>query len=554
MAAGDLLGDLKDAYMTPEQRAAKAAGQASTGPVGRAAGQLPAQAPSLSILSPRQTSFDMTNTPAKYQSPASLASLSPAAPATNPGSATAAGAPLTQSSSQQPAVRPAQSLADAYPTAIGDGRQAIYAGIGANGEASFSGSPSSTNTLSQPFSAPNTPQAQRATSLSDAWQSAPAPVSQPRTLAELGSIQNLGDGVGTFSQAGAGDSALAINRFQRANDERQKYQDNQRLNLANARLAQDQNFTVVRDSSRRPSLSDALASQERQLNTQNLQVAVASAQSQIDAGRAGRAADLQQRQAQRLEDAFQLASSPNATVEQKAAYAALTDPTGEKAVARQLAQANIGKTLAETRAADAKTTSLGSGLDAQIKQEQLSKAQRENQSAVQDSAAQKVGALDNARDALRLASEIAGAGNLDAITGTIDSKIPTFQDGSQDLINKAARLQTLLTADNLKLMTGVLTDRDITFLSQIGAGLGIGERGINGSLEATKQRLGEVSKRLGEKISVYEKNLPAGQQASSAPAPAATPQPVRVSTPEDVQKLPSGATFIAPDGSVRRKP
>lgn len=561
MAAGDLLGDLKDAYMTPEQRAARAAGKSSTGPVGRAAGQLPVQSPSLSSLAPRQNSFDVTNTPAKYQPPVSLASLSPGTPATTPQSPSmSAASPGAQLTPQQPAIRPVQSLADAYPTAIGDGRQAIYAGVGANGEASFSGAPSGTNTLRQTFAAPNTPQSQRATSLSDAWQSAPASTSQPRTLADLGSIQNLGDGVGTFSQAGAGDSALAINRFQRANDERQKYQDNQRLNLASARLAQDQNFTVVRDSSRKPSLSDALASQERQLNTQSLQGAVASAQGQIDSGRAGRAADLQQRQSQRLEDAFQLASSPNATPEQQAAYARLSDPTGEKAVARQLAQANIGKAQAETgklgadaRKSEAEAANLAGGLDSQLKREQLDKAQRENISAAQDSSAQKVGALDNARDALKLVSEISTSGALNGITGPINSQTPTISGSSQDLINKALRLQTLLTADNLKLMTGVLTDRDITFLSQIGSGLGIGDRGINGSLEGTQQRLGEITKRLGEKISAYEKNMPAGQQTSGS-APAAPPPPVRVSTPADVAKLPSGSLFIAPDGTTRRKP
>lgn len=587
MATGDLNGDLRDAYLTPEQRAAKMAGKGA-GPVARVAGQV-----SLADAAPKQTSFDATNLPAQYAQPvkSSLASLSPggaaaAQPAAQPPAKPASLSSLSPpgaSASTQPAISPAPaSLRDAYPTGVGDGRSQIYAGVGANGEPSFSNAPSPVNTLGQNFSAPDFPQAQRATSLNDAWQGAPdagqAPTlqpagqrlslanafnpnaapdpqtaPQPQSLGGLGSMRNPGEGQGAFSQSNQGDSALAMIRFQRANDIRRAGQDQDRLDRANARLAQDQSFTVVRDSSRKPSLRDALADQERQQNTLNLQANVQAAQNQIDAGRAGRIADQQQRQAQRLEDAFQLASSPNATPDQQAAFARLNDPTGEKTVARQLAQANITKLGAEARKSEAEAANLSSGVDAQLKQQQLTKAQRENQTADQDATAQKRGALDNARDALKLVSEISGADNLDNITGTLSSKTPTVRDSSQDLINKAARLQTLLTADNLKLMTGVLTDRDITFLSQIGAGLGIGERGINGSLDATKQRLGEISTRLGEKISTYEKNLPAGERSTAQASPASG-QPVRVATPADVAKLPSGATFIAPDGSMRRKP
>lgn len=599
MAIGDLNGDLRDAYLTPEQRAAKMAGKSSTGPVGRAAGQLPSQPTSLADLAPQQTSFDATNTPAQYRSPPSLAAAGPtgrAATTPNPAPAATAQGSASLASLSPPAVSGAPKapavvqipprLEDAFPTGIGDGKKAIYGGVGDNGEASFSSVQSGINSLGQTFSAPNTPQPQRMASLSNAWQgpapvadqtpaaarpagqrldlssaynpnAAPAPaISAPQqnSLASLGSVRNLGDGVGTFSQANTGDAALAMNRFQRANDIREAGRDKDRLDLANARLTRDQNFTVVRDSSKPPSLSDAFSQQERAVEREGLQSAVTQAQGQLDAGRAGRAADQQQRQALRLEDAFRVASAPNATPEQKAAYAALSDPTGEKAVARQLAQANIARVQADGRKASAEADNLAGGLDTQIKQEQLEKAQRENTAATQDLAAQRQANLVNVKGALQLVNEISSSGNLDGITGTINSRLPTLSNDSQDLINKASRLKSLLTADNLPMMTGVLTDRDITFLAQISEGMGIGEKGINGSTAATKQRLSEIGAYLKDKIATAEKNLPAGQQSPSTPARAAPPQPVRVSTPADVAKLPSGALFIAPDGTTKRKP
>ncbi len=590
MAVGDLNGDLRDAYLTPEQRAAKMAGK-SGGPVSRVAGQV-----SLADAAPKQTSFDATNLPAQYAKPAtsSLASLAPSGAASTAQPAATAptksvslsslSPPSASATAQSALSQTPASLRDAYPVGMGDGKKAIFAGVGMSGEPSFSDSPSSLSSIGQNFTAPDVRQSQRMTSLSDGWsvaQQTPAqpsqatqsvgrrpsladglrfseapqsPSAQPASgFANLGTVRNMGDGVGVFSQANAGDAAISMTNFQRAHDLRDAYRNQDRLDNAIARQAQDSHFTVVRDSSRKPSLADLRFDQLRQQHTENLQNGVLGAQRQLEAGRAGRAADRQDRQAQRLEDAFQLASSPNATPDQQAAYARLNDPTGEKAVARQLAQANITKLGADARKSDAEAANLSSGVDAQLKQQQLTKAQRENQTADQDATAQKRGALDNARDALKLVSEISGADNLDNITGTLSSKTPTVRDSSQDLINKAARLQTLLTADNLKLMTGVLTDRDITFLSQIGAGLGIGERGINGSLDATKQRLGEISTRLGEKISTYEKNLPAGERSTAQASPASG-QPVRVATPADVAKLPSGATFIAPDGSMRRKP
>ncbi|MCD5994143.1 hypothetical protein KDX38_11060 [Pseudomonas sp. CDFA 602] len=565
MAAGDLNGDLRDAYLTPEQRAAKVAGQRAAGPVGRATQQLanqpiappPTPAPaSLADAAPKQTSFDITNTPVKSGEKSSLASFG-APPAI---AAQQVQAPLTLAAAAPPSQSNTQNIsADQYRTlssGAGSPTAPIAARIGANGVPEFSNQPADLRSALN--AAPIANPAVRATpsSLSDINPSAISGLGPGPSSYATGSLANLGDGIGVFSQANAGDGRLAMDRFARAANIRDAGRDKDRLDLASAKLVRDQNFNVVSDSSRRPTLADMRFDEQRQAVTQGLKDAVKGGQFQIDDRRQGQAEDQQLRQASRLDDLLQAATDPNATPAARAAYTAATDPTGEKALGRQLTQANIEKLGAEGRAADAKARNSSTGLDAQLKQLEIDKRQTDASTNAQALASQKVGALDVAKDAQKLVSEINGSGQLADITGTLDSKFPTFSNDSQDLINKANRLQTLLTADNLKLMTGVLTDRDITFLSQIGAGLGIGEKGINGSIEGTKQRLGEISTRLGEKISTYEKNLPAGQQQTAAPAPASTPAaaPVRVTSPADVAKLPSGTVFVAPDGSTRRKP
>ncbi|EOK3565281.1 DNA transfer protein [Escherichia coli] len=126
---------------------------------------------------------------------------------------------------------------------------------------------------------------------------------------------------------------------------------------------------------------------------------------------------------------------------------------------------------------------------------------QENQQKQQDVQQQKQMSLGYAAEAATLAREIASDDSLGNITGSISSRIPTFQDSSQDLINKASRLQSLLTQDNLKLMSGVLTDRDITFLGNIASGLNITENGIKGSTEGVKKRLNAIASKLDAKLS-----------------------------------------------------
>lgn len=74
-------------------------------------------------------------------------------------------------------------------------------------------------------------------------------------LARLGSSVNLGNGIGTFSQAEAGSAQLALDRFERANQERGRM-------IAESRRGQigegGGRVTVVRDSSRKPTRQERM--------------------------------------------------------------------------------------------------------------------------------------------------------------------------------------------------------------------------------------------------------------------------------------------------------
>ncbi|KZR10493.1 phage DNA ejection protein [Klebsiella aerogenes] len=136
-----------------------------------------------------------------------------------------------------------------------------------------------------------------------------------------------------------------------------------------------------------------------------------------------------------------------------------------------------------------------------LKRQELQQKIDANQQVMQEKQQQKKMSLDYAAEAASLAREIASDSSLGDITGSISSRVPTFYDSSQDLINKANRLQSLLTQDNLKLMNGVLTDRDITFLGNIASGLNITENGIKGSKDGVQKRLNAIASKLDDKLS-----------------------------------------------------
>lgn len=163
--------------------------------------------------------------------------------------------------------------------------------------------------------------------------------------APVGGIGGIGDGVGTFSQAEAGSAQLALERFERANQEGEKMiaaSRRGRIGEGGGRV------TVVRDSSRAPSIADL---QNARLDERQAQTAAQRAQTQegilagLDArqnsavqreqalqGIASGAMELQSAQAvQQLRD---MMADPSLSEAQRQAamqsYAAMTTPAKDR--------------------------------------------------------------------------------------------------------------------------------------------------------------------------------------------------------------------------------
>lgn len=113
-----------------------------------------------------------------------------------------------------------------------------------------------------------------------------------------------------------------------------------------------------------------------------------------------------------------------------------------------------------------------------------------------EATATKQAAYDTMFDIVDLASALLGTPenpvNLDPITGTIQPRLPTFGEDAQNLVNIAKRLQSLLTADNLDLMTGVLSESDIKIIANVGSALNITDGGILGSTEFVRNELKRI--------------------------------------------------------------
>jgi hypothetical protein len=148
---------------------------------------------------------------------------------------------------------------------------------------------------------------------------------------------------------------------------------------------------------------------------------------------------------------------------------------------------------------------------AQLQQEQQAVAK--GQQTIADAETQKQKAMQASQEALALTKSLANNANLGSVTG-IAAMTPTFNPESQDIINQANQLLALLTADNLKLMSGVLSETDIKMLRDLSSGLNVSEKGIKGSEQAVRARLSDISQKL-EK-SIGGKQAPAQQQTPAA--------------------------------------
>lgn len=142
--------------------------------------------------------------------------------------------------------------------------------------------------------------------------------------------------------------------------------------------------------------------------------------------------------------------------------------------------------------------------DIELQKAKVEKTQQEigiEAKAEEQSNSQAISMAEEARD---LAREIADDDGLSSATGSkaYVAYLPTTTSTS-DLVNKAFRLQSMLTVDNLNLMTGVLTDKDIQFLTAVSSGLDIDpdKRGIVGSEKTVKKRLNDIADKIDQKLS-----------------------------------------------------
>lgn len=141
-----------------------------------------------------------------------------------------------------------------------------------------------------------------------------------------------------------------------------------------------------------------------------------------------------------------------------------------------------------------------------------------NQRALQEKQQQVQKGKDMSYEAAKLARSIASNPQLDVVTGSIQSRLPKFEGASLDIINQAQQLQSMLTAGNLGLLKGAMSDKDIAFLQSMSSGLNVGDNGIKGSYDATKKKLNIIADKLERNLGGY---VPEGE---SAPTGAQTPQ------------------------------
>lgn len=679
MAIGDIPGDIKTQLgqdLTPEQRLARQTALAQggapsssasipipapAGPIGRAQQQLPSGSGLSDVnlgvsgqAAPRQTSFDITNTPAKYlppvaqqppvtqsvtsppaaapaqasppavqQVPAPASGLSqvnlvtptPQGPQTPPltnlsqlGSTVGAGlispppvtSPTTpngpvptatsptvdpyniQSVKTQtslhnanlianptpvdPATLPGPITADQFrPTGVGAdalGGQ-IVARVGANGEAQFSNAPADQRSAQGLGQISVIPAQAQSTSVDN----------QPATLASLGSAGNLGDGIGTFSQAQPGDAALASARFGRASDLRQAFANHDRLDQANARNDQAAQLTIVHDSAKPLTKSDQIQSQLDEQAGQARQQNINNAQSLINVNLQNRSGEQQLKQTSSLNDLQVRATAPDATAADQLNYLRAKDPAGLLKLQQTAPQA--AATLAKTQAETDRT------------RQETSQSNTTQQQAQQDRQRSIEGQVSSVDQALASVNKILGTTidpknpdgprlnedkGLKAAVG-LSSILPTRPGSAAadfEARNETLKAQTFLPQVSLLKGMGALSNTEGERLADSIASLSTKQspeayranlKIVADTFARTKARLQSGTlitpgsgQEFAEPITFGAQPAKGGKLQAQAPRTASAANPVQISTEEGYKALPSGAQYIDPQGNHRSKP
>lgn len=129
---------------------------------------------------------------------------------------------------------------------------------------------------------------------------------------------------------------------------------------------------------------------------------------------------------------------------------------------------------------------------------QLTKAQQEvevGKNAAKEEEIRKAKQLDLSQQTVKLAREIASSPQLGAVTG-IMAETKTFNPESRDVILKAQQLVAMMTSENMKLMSGVLTQPDMELLQTLSTGMRVDDKGIKGSTEAVKTQLTNIANKI----------------------------------------------------------
>ena len=217
--------------------------------------------------------------------------------------------------------------------------------------------------------------------------------------------------------------------------------------------------------------------------------------------------------------------NPNATEQQQRdAYERIINPYERSFAsgmgagqARIATEQGLNPILGAREAAKTEAVEQTATGQAELKSAQLEADKAQNLAKEEET--RKAKQIELSRQTATLAKEIANSPNLGSVTG-FAAMTPTINPESQDLIIKAQQLLALLTADNLKLMSGVLTDKDIEMLQTLSSGMKIDDKGIKGSEQAIRQRLVEIATNIEKTLAEKSGAAPAQQQT-----PAATPPP-----------------------------
>ena len=130
-------------------------------------------------------------------------------------------------------------------------------------------------------------------------------------------------------------------------------------------------------------------------------------------------------------------------------------------------------------------------INLQLKQADLAKKQSEQKEI--ETKTEKAGKLKDT--VISLAKDLRNHKGLNRSVGSMQGSAVgqalTFNEDSQDFINKYNQIKSILTAENLDMMTGVLSETDIKILSDI-AGGGLQLRGSEDAFKA------ELDKLIGE--------------------------------------------------------